>query len=126
VDTLKKEFDRANNLGCPLNNSSSQSSAAREATSFSPESFTQLKVAAFPNPFVDVVRFTIQSDISGQARLDIVNMMGQKVATVYNGFIEANESRQIEYRSETRVQENLIYIFTIGGKQVTGKLLRLR
>ncbi|MFC0771618.1 hypothetical protein [Terrimonas alba] len=124
VDTLKNEFERANNLGCPLNNSNNQPSAAREATSSLPESFTQLKVAAYPNPFVDVVRFTIQSDVSGQARLDIVNMMGQKVATVYSGFIVANQSKQVEYRSATRVQENLIYIFTIGGKQVTGKLLQ--
>ena len=124
VDTLKNEFERANNLGCPLNNSDSKPSAARETTSAVQESYTQLKVAAYPNPFVDVVRFTIQSDISGQARLDIVNMMGQKVATVYSGFIEANQSKQVEYRSATRVQENLIYIFTIGGKQVTGKLLQ--
>lgn len=123
VDTLKNEFDRANNLGCPLNNSNNQSSAARETTSSSPESVTQLKVAAYPNPFVDVVRFTIQSDVSGQARLDILNMMGQKIATVYSGFIVANQSKQVEYRSATKVQQNLIYIFTIGGKQVTGKLL---
>jgi hypothetical protein len=124
VDTLKNEFNRANNLGCPLSNQS----AAREATTSLEEkdSYTQLKVVAYPNPFVDVVRFTIESDVSGQARLDIVNMTGQKIATVYNGFIEANQSKQVQYKSETRVQENLIYIFTIGGKQVTGKLLRLR
>jgi hypothetical protein len=123
ADTLKNEFDRANNLGCPLNN---QSSAAREATNSKLESFTQLKVTAYPNPFVDVVRFTIVSDVSGQAKLDIVNMVGQKVATIYSGHIDANRSQQIEYRTNTRVQENLIYIFTIGGKQVTGKIMRLR
>ena len=124
VDTLKNEFERANNLGCPLNNSNNQPTAAKETTSSIQEIYTQLKVAAYPNPFVDVVRFTIQSDVSGQARLDIVNMMGQKVATVYSGFIVANQSKQVEYRSAIRVQENLIYIFTIGGKRVTGKLLQ--
>jgi hypothetical protein len=124
VDTLKNEFDRANNLGCPLSNSTIPSSAAKETTGAIQESVTQLKVVAYPNPFVDVVRFTIQSDISGQARLDIVNIMGQKIATVYNGFIAANQSKQVEYRSATKVQENLIYILTIGGRQVTGKLLQ--
>jgi hypothetical protein len=89
------------------------------------EAPVQLKVTAYPNPFVDVVRFTISTDVAGQARLDLVNMVGQKVATVYNGYMQPGKSQAVEYRSRSSVQENLIYIFTIGGKQVTGKLLRI-
>ena len=90
------------------------------------ESFTQLKVTAYPNPYVDVVRFTIESDISGQAKLEIVNMVGQRLSTVFSGFIEAGQRKIVEYRSATRVQENQVYILTIGDKRITGKLLRLR
>lgn len=126
VDTLKNEFNRANSLGCPLNNAPNTFSVAGETTGSMHEIYTELKVVAYPNPFVDVVRFTIQSDISGQARLEIVNMMGQKVATVYSGYIEANKNKQVEYKSGARVHENLIYILTIGDRQVTGKLLRMR
>ena len=85
----------------------------------------QLKVSAYPNPYTDVVKFTIESNISGQAQLEVVNMLGQKIASVYNGHIQANRSQVLEYRISTPAQENLIYIFRIGGKQVTGKLLKL-
>jgi hypothetical protein len=84
-----------------------------------------LKVSAYPNPYNDVVKFSIESNISGQAQLEVYNMLGQKVKTVYNGYIQANRAQTVDYRVPTAVQENLIYILKIGGRQVTGKLLKL-
>lgn len=123
---LKDELDRVNNLGCPLNNANHRMASASNDKAVVTESFTQLKVTAYPNPYVDVVRFTIESDISGQAKLEIVNMVGQRLSTVFSGFIEAGQRKIVEYRSATRVQENQVYILTIGDKRITGKLLRLR
>jgi hypothetical protein len=84
-----------------------------------------LKVSAYPNPYNDVVKFSIESNISGQAQLEVYNMLGQKVKTVYNGYIQANRAQTVDYNVPTAVQENLIYILKIGGRQVTGKLLKL-
>jgi hypothetical protein len=83
-----------------------------------------LKVSAYPNPFTHVVRFTIESKVSGQAQLEILNMVGQRVATVYNGYIQANKGQVVEYRVPANSQSNLIYMLRIGNQQATGKLLR--
>ena len=84
-----------------------------------------LQVSAYPNPFNDVVKFTIQSKVSGQAQLVIYNTLGQQVKTIYNGFIQANKNQVVEYKTPTPSQGSLYYTFTIGGKQVTGKLLKM-
>ncbi|HEV7331534.1 MAG TPA: hypothetical protein VGN63_10890 [Flavisolibacter sp.] len=125
VEALKNEFDRANNLGCPLNNSNYMPTVSTATLEVSPQVFTALKVAAYPNPYSDVVKFTIESDVSGNAQLELVNMLGQRVAVVYNGFVEANTARVIEYRMPATVPENVIYALNIGGKRVTGKLFRV-
>jgi hypothetical protein len=84
-----------------------------------------LQVSAYPNPFNDVVKFTIQTKVSGQAQLVVYNTLGQRVKTIYNGYIQANKSQVIEYKTPSPSQGSLFYTFTIGGKQVTGKLLKL-
>jgi PKD repeat protein len=84
-----------------------------------------LQVSAYPNPYKDAVKFTIQSKVSGQAELVIYNSLGQRVKTIYNGYIQANRSQVVDYKTPSPSQGNLIYVLTIGGKQVTGKLLKL-
>ena len=85
----------------------------------------QLTVNAYPNPFTDQVRFVIRSRVSGQGSLEIYNMLGQRIETVYNGNIVADRSQIVEYRTSTRLNGGLIYIFRVGGKQATGKLLKI-
>jgi len=82
-----------------------------------------LKVSAYPNPYTDLVKFTIESEVSGQAQLVLFNALGQRVQTVYNGHIQANKAQVVEYKA-TRSQGSMFYVLTIGGKQVTGKLLK--
>jgi hypothetical protein len=85
-----------------------------------------IKVSTYPNPFTDVVRFTIESKVSGQAQLEVVNMTGQKIATVFNGYIKANHSQVVEYRVPSIARTNLIYVLRINDKQATGKLLNAK
>jgi hypothetical protein len=84
-----------------------------------------LQVSAYPNPYRDMVKFTIQSPVSGQAQLILYNGLGQRVKTIYSGFIQANKNQVVEYKAQSPTQGNLIYVLTLGGKQVTGKLLNL-
>jgi len=87
------------------------------------EVFTKTTVNAYPNPFTDKVRFEIKSPVSGQAVLEMYNTMGQKVQTVYKGFVFANKSETVEYNIPSLQRTNLFYILRIGDKQISGKLI---
>jgi hypothetical protein len=111
---------------CSLPSSTTPCPAVTAATPAN-ESFAStdyLKVTAYPNPFKSTVKFTLQSTVSGQAQLEVYNTMGQRVSIVYNGYLQANRGQVVEYKA-SRLGSNLIYILRVGGKQVTGKLLRL-
>jgi hypothetical protein len=84
-----------------------------------------LRVTAYPNPFKDQVRFVINSRTSGQGSLELYNMLGQKIQTVYNGTIVADRAQTVEYRVPQSFNGGLIYVFKLGGKQVTGKLVSI-
>lgn len=81
------------------------------------------KVLAAPNPFSDRVRFTLISDISGSGSLEIFNTMGQKLAIVYQGYVEAGKPLNREYVIERTLRANVIYVFRVGDQKTTGKLL---
>jgi hypothetical protein len=85
----------------------------------------QLRVSAYPNPYNDNVRFVVTSPISGQATLEVYNMLGQKVQTVYQGFIAVDRTIEIYYPVPVANRKNLIYILKVGDKQATGKLIRI-
>jgi len=52
-------------------------------------------------------------------------MMGQKLKTVFQGFITAGK-QNFTFSLPTQQRANLIYILRVGDKQVTGKLLQLK
>ena len=79
-------------------------------------------VQAIPNPFNDRVKFVVTSTETGFATLDVMNMLGQKVKTVYNGRMNAgNQTFEMVLPKSTGA---LFYIFRMNGKQVTGKLIQ--
>jgi hypothetical protein len=81
-------------------------------------------VGAFPNPYNDRVVFTIQSHVSGRGVLEVYNLKGQKVQTVFDGNVFAGMSQTIQYLVPVQNRTTLMYRFTVGGKQVSGKLIR--
>ena len=84
-----------------------------------------LKVSVFPNPYRDNVRFVIQSPVAGQAVLDVYNIAGQKVQTLFSGHIDANETRFVDFKPAI-ANAMMIYRLSVGNKQVTGKLVGLK
>jgi hypothetical protein len=134
VDVINNAFDGwrywpgsyNTHLECPLETTDAvtASSARTAGAVLTEQAADKLTVLAYPNPFNDVIKFTIESNVSGQAQLEIVNMLGQKVATVYNGHIQANKSQVVEYKVPPAAQQNLIFMLKIGGQHITGKLLK--
>jgi hypothetical protein len=82
------------------------------------------QVKAYPNPFNDRVKFAVTAPEAGNGSLEIYNILGQKVKTVYQGHINAG-SQTFELAISKKQQATLIYIFRVGDKKVTGKLLQL-
>lgn len=81
-----------NTSGCTSETASCPSSSARMATNS--ETLTQridiveeTKVLAYPNPFSNKVKFVVTSSITGKGILEVYDMLGQKVKTVYQGNI---------------------------------------
>ncbi|WP_026260279.1 T9SS type A sorting domain-containing protein [Segetibacter koreensis] len=83
-----------------------------------------ISVSAYPNPFTNQVKFTIQSPVSGKGSLDIYNLLGQKVYSVYKGYVLAGRKETIELNVPSKNSGNLIYSFKVGGHQVNGKLIQ--
>jgi len=85
---------------------------------------TEPTVRAFPNPFNDRVKFVINSPAAGNGSLEVYNVMGQKVKTVYQGRINAGD-QSFEFTIPKKQQQTLFYMLRVDGKKVTGKLLQL-
>ena len=73
-----------------------------------------------------MVKFSIVSPVSGKASLDVYNMMGQKIRTIYQGYLFAGKGQVIEYRISSAYQGNLIYTLRVGDQQVNGKLMQVK
>jgi len=80
-------------------------------------------VLAAPNPFTNKVKFRLQSAVSGQGSLELYNVMGQKIATVYQGYVEAGKPLDKEYTVQRAIRSNVIYVFRVGDQKISGKLL---
>jgi hypothetical protein len=85
---------------------------------------SETTVKAYPNPFSDRINFVVTSPVAGNGNLEVYNMMGQKIKTVYTGYIAAGT--QIFELSLPRQQvANLVYVLRIGDKKMTGKILQI-
>ena len=84
-----------------------------------------LVVTAYPNPYSDKVNFVIETKISGQGSLEVYNIMGQKIKTVFRGFVVAGR-QNFTLSLPMHQRGNLIYVFRIADKQITGKLLQMK
>jgi hypothetical protein len=126
VDAINNAFDGCTNfVGYQTCVTSSLVVLARVAPQASTIS-DHVKVSAYPNPYTDKVRFTIKSTVSGQGSLDVFNMVGQKVKTVYQGYVHANTEQVVEYRVPDVSRQNLIFVMTVNGERITGKLLNAK
>ena len=84
---------------------------------------SKLEVKAYPNPFNDRVKFLVSVPEAGNGSLEVMNMLGQKVKTVFKGQMNAG-SQSFEMVLPSGRYSTLFYILRINGKQVTGKLVQ--
>ncbi len=125
---LAQRYDGFNNSNCLLTNSGVKTTITHLSVGGSAEiaEVTKLSVSAFPNPFTDRIRFTIQAPKAGRATLEVYNMLGQKVGVPFEGQLNAGETRNVEYIAPVNHRSNLIYMLRMNGEQVSGKLMSTR
>jgi hypothetical protein len=85
---------------------------------------TETTVKAYPNPFSDKVKFLVTSTVAGKGNLEVYNMMGQRIKTVYQGFISAG-TQTFELSLPAQQIANLVYVLRIGDKKMSGKILQI-
>lgn len=83
-----------------------------------------VSIKTLPNPFSDRVKFVINLNEPGQGTLEIFNLQGQKVKTLFQGFMPAG-SNFYELTVSNKRRADLIYVFTKDGVKTTGKLVQL-
>ena len=113
--------------GCELLTGSSpiQTIAANTTTSTiaEREESNTVTVTAFPNPFSDNINFQIETKQSGQGTLEVYNVTGQKIKTVFSGYMNAGKQR-FSMNVPAAQSSVLFYVFRIGNQKISGKLLR--
>jgi len=131
LDAINKGFDKgaqlvnyAGSYQCTLNAITQRS--IKGSAGVDQAVIKSLAVSTYPNPFTSKVRFTLQAPKAGKAVLELYNMMGQKLAVPFEGFLNANESRNIEYTVPVNSRSSLIYRLSMNGEQVSGKLMNTK
>ena len=122
VDAINNAFDECKTYigygACPPSRTSNtEVSITKDEIS----SFVNVKVS--PNPYHDNVTFNIESNISGKAILEIFNLTGQKLNTVFEGNLSAGKGQNIRFMIPEQKRSNLIYRLRVGEKTTTGKIL---
>jgi len=110
---------------CDASNCSSQQTITTIQRPVVNDEIEQTTVKAYPNPFNDKVRFVVSASKAGSGTLEVFNTLGQKVKTVYHGYISAG-SNNFDLSLPGQKSSNLIYRFVMGSNQITGKLLQIK
>jgi len=84
---------------------------------------SELQISAAPNPFDNNVRFTISSKVSERATLELYNINGQKVRTLFEGYIRPGKN-YFDLNLNGNAAAEYIYKLRTGSAVKTGKLVR--
>ncbi|SDB23142.1 Por secretion system C-terminal sorting domain-containing protein [Flavobacteriaceae bacterium MAR_2010_188] len=84
---------------------------------------SETSVKAYPNPFSDKVNFKVNVPETTEGSLELINMLGQRVKTVYYGEMKAGENI-FEVNIPSKQTTTLIYVLRTGDKKITGKLIQ--
>jgi len=115
------KFATANETStCPLSSDGNADHAI--AKTFGPSDINKVSVKAYPNPYSGQVNFRIIPPVSGDARLEVYDMLGKKLAVIYRGDIEKGVERAFTYTVPAGNKVAMIYKLTVGSQTVHGIL----
>ena len=77
----------------------------------------------YPNPFTEKVNLEIMLKEPAMVVLEIFNITGQKLSTLFDGNVDAGLQTRFEYNPEKIPAQVLLYKLRIGDELETGKLI---
>jgi hypothetical protein len=77
----------------------------------------------YPNPFSDRLRFEFVSPESVNARIDLYDMNGRMVKTIFEQPVEGGVSYEADFRPEAEVSGMYFYRVTLGEAIYNGKVV---
>ncbi|KIC91863.1 SprB repeat-containing protein [Flavihumibacter sp. ZG627] len=80
-------------------------------------------IRAFPNPYGNEINFRVISPVSGNASLELFDMLGRRVAVIYNGRVQSGVLQTLQYKVPATQRSALIYKLSIGNESWKGTLL---
>ena len=107
-----------------------QASMTFKSTTGVPKADEELEVSApsvegidvYPNPFSTSTTFSFTLATAGKATLEIYNIAGARVATAFEGVIEANSNYNVVYEPEDLPNGIYFYSLNVGDKTYRGKI----
>jgi hypothetical protein len=93
--------------------------------SYSPgnsNSITSLCTKTYPNPFNDEVLLDLVGSISGKSKMEIFNVLGQKIESIGN----IDDNHQIRWRAKNNPSGVYFYRLVNGNRCITGKFVLLK
>jgi hypothetical protein len=85
--------------------------------------FEKADLKVYPNPFSERLRFEFVSPESVNARIDLFDMTGRLVKTIFEQPIEGGVNYEAEFRPETIISGMYIYRMTMGENVYNGKVV---
>lgn len=83
----------------------------------------KLNARAYPNPYNGSLSFNFISPVSGKALLEVYDLLGRKLAIVYEGTVNAGTEKTVNYQVPALHRVPMIYKLSVGNHSVYGKLL---
>jgi hypothetical protein len=82
----------------------------------------RIDLLVFPNPFSDRLRFEFIAPVDAQARIDLFDMTGRLVNTVFDLPVKAGQDYQADFEPSNDVSGMYFYRATIGEQVFNGKV----
>jgi hypothetical protein len=87
---------------------------------------TTTSTGSYPNPFNPSTEIEFAVEESGRATLEVFDLLGQKVATLFDGFAQSGYSHRVRFEAGSLSSGVYMYRLQSGGRSLTKKLLLSR
>jgi hypothetical protein len=120
-----KIFDSVNlKLNCASPSATVESgSKGKQASVIITGQLIETGLNVYPNPFNNFVNFEFVSSRNATARLEIFDMLGQRITTLMDHPVEKDVLNKVEFKPENLVPGILLYRLTLGEEIINGKLI---
>jgi hypothetical protein len=82
-----------------------------------------ITIKAYPNPFAEEVTIEFTSSTDGEATVEIFDLAGNKIASIYNGEVKAGMVNTVKFRGEDLPSGIYLYVITSGDKRVYDRII---